>query len=191
MMLDDPTPTMAETTPGPPSSGTSRHVKPRMPSGLSRPASSRRGPLPGNVPVADPAPVNGSGWLYLPGTPWSMRLGCGPGSRPALEIYAAGSLIDVMVPCSRASQLLRGACAAIVAGQVRAIAWGCLPAAWDELPSVEFLRGRIRCRAQLEEAESVAGWFWFADTDGRFSQVVVTSSQEGRESCRIRKAYAC
>jgi hypothetical protein len=32
------------------------------------------------------------------------------------------------------------------------------------------------------------GWFWFAD--GRFSQIVV-SSQEKRESCRIRTVDAC
>jgi hypothetical protein len=89
-----------------------------------------------------------------------------------------------------ASQLLRGACRAVVARQARAIAWGCLPTPRGEPPSVEFLRGRIRRRAQLEEAESVAGWFWFADTSGRFTQVVVTS-QAGRESCRIRTVDAC
>ena len=42
----------------------------------------------------------------------------------------------------------------------------------------------------LGRRESVAGWFWFADTDGRFSQVVATS-QESRESCRIRTVHAC
>jgi hypothetical protein len=136
-----------------------------------------------------PATVETTPELYLPGTPWSMRLARGSGSRPALEVYAAGSLIDVMVTTSLASQLLRGACAAVVAGQARAIAWGCLPA-WGEPPSVEFLRGRIRRRAQLEGAESVAGWFWFADTDGRFSRVVA-ASQRCRESCRIRMAGAC
>jgi hypothetical protein len=78
----------------------------------------------------------------------------------------------------------------VAARHPRAIAWGGLPTAQSELPSVEFTRGRIRRRAQLEEAESVAGWFWFADADGRFSQVVVTS-QEGRESCRIRTVDAC
>jgi hypothetical protein len=119
-----------------------------------------------------------------------MHLGCGPDSRPALEVYAAGSLIDIMVASSRASRLLRGACAVVAAGEAHTIAWGCLPAARGELPSVEFLRGRIPRRAQLEEAESVAGWFWFADTDRRFSQVVVTS-QRGRESCRIRMADTC
>ena len=76
-----------------------------------------------------------------------------------------------------------------VARHPRAIAWGCLPAARSELPSVEFIRGRMRGRAQPEQAERVAGWSWFADTDGRFSQVVVTS-QERRESCRIRTVDA-
>jgi hypothetical protein len=140
--------------------------------------------------MADSVPVNDSEWLYLPGTPWSMRLAPGSGGRPALEIHAAGSLIDVMAASSRARQLLRGACMMVAARHPRAIAWGGLPTAQSELPSVEFTRGRIRRRAQLEEAESVVGWFWFADADGRFSQVVVTS-QEGRESCRIRTVDAC
>ncbi len=119
-----------------------------------------------------------------------MRLAPGSGGRPALEIHAGGSLIDVMVASSLASQFLRGACTMVVAGHPRAIAWGCLPTARSELPCVEFIRGRIRRRAQPEEAESIAGWFWFADADGRFSQVAVTS-QHRRESCRIRTADAC
>lgn len=119
-----------------------------------------------------------------------MRLAGGPGGRPALEIHAGGSLIDVMVASSPASQLLRGACAMTVARHPHAIAWGCLPTARSKLPSVEFLGGRIRHRAQSVEAESVVGWFWFADADGRFSQVAVTS-QKSRESCQIRTVHAC
>ena len=134
--------------------------------------------------------VNGPEWLHLPGTPWSMRLVPGTGDHPALEVYAAGSLIDVMVASSRASQLLWGACLMVVARHPRAIAWGCLPAAASELPSAEFIRGRIRRRAEPGEAESVLGRFWFADADGRFSQVVATS-REKRESCRIRTVDAC
>jgi hypothetical protein len=97
---------------------------------------------------------------------------------------------DDRTPSSRASQLLRGACTMVVARHPHAIAWGCLPAARSELPAVEFIRGRIRRQAQPVEAESLAGWFWFADTDGRFSQVVVTG-RERRESCRIRTVDAC
>jgi hypothetical protein len=147
-------------------------------------------PLPGAVWMAGSAPVNGPEWLHLAGTPWSMRLAGGSGGRPALEIHAGGSLIDVVVASSPASQLLRGACTMAVARHPRAIAWGCLPTARSELPSVEFIHGRIRRRAQPEQAEGVAGWFWFADTDGRFSQVVVTS-QDRRESCRTRTVDAC
>jgi hypothetical protein len=77
-----------------------------------------------------------------------------------------------------------------VARHPRVIAWGCLPAARGELPSVEFIRGRIRRRAQQAEAEWIADWFWFADASGWFSQVVITS-QEGRETCRTRTADAC
>ena len=134
--------------------------------------------------------MNGSEWLYLPGTPWSLRLAGSSGGRPALEVYAAGSLIDVMVASPRASQLLHGACRAAVGKQARAIAWGCLSTARGELPSVEFIHGRIRRRAQPALAESVVGWFWFADADGRFSQVAVTS-RETRESCRIPAADTC
>ena len=140
--------------------------------------------------MADSVPVTGSEWLYLPGTPWSMRLASGSGGRPALEVYAAGSLIDVTVASPRAGQLLRGACMMVVAKHPFVIAWGCLPAARGELPAVEFIRGRIRRRARLAEAESIGGWFWFADAGGRFSQVVITS-HERRDSCRIRTTDAC
>lgn len=150
---------------------------------------SHRGPRPGNTRTARSVPVDGPEWLHLPGTPWSMRLAAGSGRRRALEIHAAGSLIDVMVASSPAGRLLRGACMMVVAKHPRAIAWGCLPTC-GELPSVEFIRGRIRRRAQPEEAESVDGRFWFADADGQFSQVVVTS-QERRESCRTRTVDAC
>lgn len=189
-MLDDRTPAAVQTTPEPPWPKPGRCAGGGFSSAPGCQVSSHRGPLPGIVWMADPVLMNGSEWLHLPGTPWSMRLAPGSGGRPALEIHAGGSLIDVMVASSRASQLLRGACMMVVARQPRAIAWGCLPAARSEFPSVEFIRGRIRRRAQPEEAESVAGWFWFADADGRFRQVVATS-QDRRESCRIRTVDAC
>jgi hypothetical protein len=136
--------------------------------------------------------MDGSGWLYLPGTPWSLRLTSNSSGRPALEVYAAGSLIDVMVSSSssRASQLLHGACTAAVGRQAHSIAWGCLPTAGAELPFVEFTRGRIHRQAQPAAAEGVVAWFWFAEADGRFSQVEVTSQGE-RESCRVPTADTC
>jgi hypothetical protein len=54
----------------------------------------------------------------------------------------------------------------------------------------ELLGAPLARRAQPVEAESVAGWFWFAAADGRFSQVTA-ASQESRESCRIRTVHAC
>ena len=105
------------------------------------------------------------------------------------DSYRGATKGDVLgVPL--ASQLLRVTCTMTVARHPHAIAWGCLPTARSELPSVEFIRGRIRHRAQPVGAERVAGWFWFADADERFSQVVATS-QERRESCRIRTVDAC
>ena len=83
----------------------------------------------------DSVPTSDSEWLYLPGTPWSMRLADGSGGRPALEVYAAGSLLDVVVASSRASRLLRGACAVIIAGQARAIAWGLYRTAGRDITS--------------------------------------------------------
>ena len=119
-----------------------------------------------------------------------MRMARGSADRPVLEVYAAGSLIDVMVASSRASRLLRGACRTVIGRQARAIAWGCLPAAQGEAPFVEFISGHIRRRGQLQEAESVAGWFWFADACGRFRKVAITG-QAQRASCRTRTVGAC
>jgi hypothetical protein len=185
-MLDDRMPV----TPEPPWLGPGHCVRGGISSALSRRVSSPRSPLPGDVWMADSVPVSGAEWLFLPATPWSMRLAGGSGGRSALEVHAAGSLIDVVVACSRASHLLRGACRVVVARHAHAIAWGCLPTAWGELPSAEFIRGRIRRRAQLQKAERAGDWFWFAEADGRFSQVVVTS-QRWSESCRIRTVDAC
>ena len=183
-------PATVRATPEPPWPGPRSCAGGGISSAPGRQVRSSCSPLPGNTWIVDSAPANGSVWLHMPGTPWSMRLANGSGGRPALEIHAGGSLIDVMVASSPASQLLRGACTMTVARHPHAIAWGCLPTARSELPSVEFIRGRIRHRAQPVEAESVAGWFWFADAGGRFSQVVATS-QESRESCRIRTVDAC
>jgi hypothetical protein len=125
--------------------------------------------------------------LYLPGTPWSFRLARGSGDRLALEVYADESLIDVMVASSRGSRLLHGTCRAAVGKQTRSTAWGCLPAAGGELPSVEFVRGRIHRRVESVRARDVFGRFWFAEADGEFGEVVVTSREE-RESGRIPTA---
>ena len=130
------------------------------------------------------------GLLLPPGSPWSVRVGRGTGGRPALEVYAAGSLVDVVVAPSRGCQLVRGACSAIVAGQARAIAWGCLPVAGSPAPCVEFICGRFRPRLQPGNAVSVASWFWLAAADGRFTRVTA-ASHGTRESGRVLAVGRC
>ena len=110
---------------------------------------------------------------HLPGTPWSVRPAAGSGGRPALEIYHAGTLVDVMVAQSLALRILRGARSAVWAGQRCAVAWGCLPADGTRL-SVAFTRGRLRPRVLAVEVESIAGSFWIALAEGRYSTVTVT-----------------
>lgn len=90
-------------TPEPPWPGPRSCVGGGISSAPGRQIRSSCSPLPGNTWIVDSAPVNGSVWLHLPGTPWSMRLANGSGGRPALEIHAGGSLIDVMVASSPAS----------------------------------------------------------------------------------------
>ena len=128
--------------------------------------------------------------LHLAGTPWLLRTAISTDGRCALEVYAAGSLIDVMVAHSLGSRLLRGACTMVSAGRHRIIAWGCLPEAQDVLPLVEFVSGRLRPRRQAEAAEVVSFWFWVAATEGRFSRVAVASQTE-RASCRTRMVATC
>jgi hypothetical protein len=151
---------------------------------------------------------------HLPGTPWSMRPAAASGGRPALEMYDAGTLVDVMVARSLAAPILRGARSAVWAGQPRAVAWGCLPADgadWSAdgagllvdgagLPadkaglaadgaglSVMFARGHVRPRARAVEVTSIIGYFWIAIADGRFDSVAVTHL-ETRERFRMRTA---
>jgi hypothetical protein len=137
---------------------------------------------------------------HLPGTPWSMRPAAASGGRAALEMYDAGTLVDVMVARSLAPRILRGARSAVWAGQPRAVAWGCLP--WDGAGlladgaglladgaglSVTFARGHVRPRVRAIEVTSIIGYFWIALADGRFDSVAVTHLGT-RERCRTRTA---
>jgi hypothetical protein len=123
----------------------------------------------------------------LPGRPWAVRRAAGPAGRPALEIYAAETLVDVLVlpgdwPLPR--RIVRGAYSAAWAGQCCAAAWGILPAAGQGL-LVRFSRGRIRSEVCHAELVPVGGVFWFAQAAGRFRQVLVTHGS-GQERQVIR-----
>jgi hypothetical protein len=136
------------------------------------------------------APGHPADFFYLAGTPWSMRAAIGADGRSALEVYAAGSLIDVMLAPSLGSQLLRGACTTVRAGRHHSMAWGCLPAAGGTIPFVEFVPGGFHHRPQIEAAEDVSAWFWVATAAGRFSRVTATSQTE-RVSCRSQRMETC
>ena len=132
------------------------------------------------------------GLEHLPGAPWAVRRAAGPAGRPALEIYTADVLVDVLVlpgdwPLS--PQIVRGACSATWAGQRCAAAWGILPAAGRGL-LVQFSQGRIRAQACPAEPVAVGGVFWFAQTAGRFRHVLVTH-HGGQERHGIRQARPC
>jgi hypothetical protein len=138
--------------------------------------------------AAEPAPT----LEQLPGVPWAVRRASGPGGRPALEIYAADMLVDVLVlpgdwPLS--PHIVRGACSANWAGQRCAAAWGVLPAAGRGL-LVQFRAGRIREQAYPAEPVTVGGVFWFAHAAGQFRHVLV-AHRGGQERHGIRPARPC
>lgn len=127
-----------------------------------------------------------------PGHPWALRRAAGPAGRPALEIYAADALVDVLVlpgdwPLS--PRIVRGANAVTWAGQRCAAAWGILPAAGRGL-LVQFRSGRIRTQACPAEPVAVGGVFWFAQAAGRFRHVLVTHGG-GQERHGIHPARPC
>jgi hypothetical protein len=136
---------------------------------------------------AAPEPCGQDG---LAGTPWSLRAADGPAGRPALELYDAGALMDVVVERSPALRLapadiLRGARAGSWAGRRSAVAWGHLPPSGDV--TVSFTRGRLRRRAVPAAVARLADRFWVARADGRFDGVLVTH-HVARERRRLRRA---
>jgi hypothetical protein len=124
----------------------------------------------------------------LPGTPCSIRPAAGPAGRPAVEIYAAGSMLDVMVAPVLAARVLRGACSLAWAGQPCAVAWGFLPARPGF--SVWFTRVRARSRCVAAPVSVIAGSFWVAPAEGRFRAVTVEHGG-GRDRRRVRATRPC
>ena len=128
----------------------------------------------------------------LPGRPWAVRRAAGPAGRPALEIYAADVLVDVLVlpgdwPSPR--HLTRGGCSVTWAGQRRTAAWGILPAGGRAL-LVQFRSGRIHRQACPAQPVTVGGVFWFAEVAGHSRHVLVTH-HGSQERHGIRPARPC
>ncbi len=114
--------------------------------------------------------------------PWSYRIAGASSRWPAVEVYEADSLLDVVASTRIAAQLLRGARMARSADGGRAFAWGRLPLSGDVM-SVEFSRGRVRTsrhsapvvRATVVRPTVVeaASWCWLAVADGPYDAVTV------------------
>lgn len=120
-------------------------------------------------PPADPA-ADDELVMALTGTPWSVRRARGARQRPALELYEAGRLADIIVATPVAPQVLRGARRSRCAGQVFGLAWGCLPADGAGV-SVAFARNWPRPAIVRGETVEAAGLAWFAVAAGRFAAV--------------------
>jgi hypothetical protein len=113
--------------------------------------------------------------LVLPGRPWAVRLAGGQSASPALEIYSAGVLLDVVSSTRLDAPLLRGAQAAHGEAGPCALSWGRLPMSGGR-PEVEFSLRRLLRTRQAGTVLKVTSWCWLAVADGRFGRVAVWSA---------------
>jgi hypothetical protein len=129
-------------------------------------------------------PDHGSGWqdvlepaAYWQAGPWSVRLAGVRSACPALELYEADVLLDVVSATRIAPQSLRGARSFACAAGRYALAWGRLPGPGTDLV-VEFSRG-LRRHVLAAEAVPITAWCWLAVADGHFRRVDVRAGGEG------------
>ncbi len=121
--------------------------------------------------------------------PWSYRVAGAASSRPAVELYESGSLIDVVSSARLSPQLLRGARAANIPAGPRVLAWGRIPLAGG-LPAVYFGRGRMRRFRVEAPLIAISGWCWLAIADGRFDAVTVQCGRAGvRSQLRVSRSW--
>jgi hypothetical protein len=113
--------------------------------------------------------------LVLPGRPWAVRLAGRQSACPALEIYSAGVLLDVVSSTRLDAPLLRGTRAAHGEAGPCALSWGRLPMSGGS-PQVEFSRGRPRRTPHAGTVLRVTSWCWLAVADGSFDRVAVWSA---------------
>jgi len=133
---------------------------------------------PGSRPCPEPDP----GLLHR--TPWSVRLPGGPGTRPVVEIYEAGSLAGLVVATHVTPQITGRGRRAVRDGQAYALAWGRAPQGGPV--AVTFSRGRLRRRTRRARVTAIDSWWWLATASGRFD--AVSASHRGiRESRRLAR----
>lgn len=113
--------------------------------------------------------------LVLPGRPWAVRLAGGDSACPALEIYSAGVLLDVVSSTRLDAPLLRGTREADGGAGPCALAWGRLPMS-GAAPEVEFSRGRMRSSRMPGTVLETISWCWLAVADGSFERVAVRAN---------------
>ena len=112
--------------------------------------------------------------LVLPGRPWAVRLAGRDSASPALEVYQAAVLLDVVSSTSLEAPLLRGVRAAEGGAGPCALAWGRLPVTGAGT-EVEFSLGRRRLTSKPGKVLKLTSWCWLAIADGRFDRVAVAS----------------
>ncbi len=109
----------------------------------------------------------------LPRTPWSLRVSRQAAARPAMEIYAADTLLDVVVATPLSAGVLCGAARTVAGGEQHAIAWGRLIGSTSGI-TVRFSRRSLGRDGHAAEVAPVNDWFWVATAEGRFATVTVT-----------------
>jgi len=110
--------------------------------------------------------------LVLAGRPWAVRLAGRDSAFPALEVYQAGVLLDVVSSTKLAAPLLRGARASDGRAGPCALAWGRLPVTGAS-PAVDFTLGRRRSYSESGTVLKLTSWCWLAVADGSFDRVAV------------------
>jgi hypothetical protein len=140
------------------------------------------------VPECRPArPVSAGPGAREPLWPWSCRIAGASSRWPAVEVYEADQLLDVVSSARLVAQVLRGARVAS-STEDRVIAWGRLPLTGGT-PAVEFSRGWFR-KSRLDAPLVVfTSWCWLAVADGQFDAVTVRWADRAvrtrvRRSCR-------
>jgi hypothetical protein len=116
--------------------------------------------------------------LVLPGRPWAVRVAGSRSAWPAVEVYQAEDLLDVVSSTRLAAVLLRGARAAEGGAGPCVLAWGRMPVTGAS-PEVEFILGRRWRYSQPGTVLRLTSWCWLAVADGRFDRVAVQSADTG------------
>lgn len=107
--------------------------------------------------------------------PWSYRIAGAMSTWPAVEVYEAETLLDVVTSTRLAVRVLRGARTLDAGAGRRAFAWGRVPLDGD-LPAVEFSCRRRRALRQCVTPAQVSSWCWTATAAGSYDEVTVRSA---------------